>query len=121
MVGKCTIPVAGIILATANSIIIRGDTTLLIVRTRDDNCLSEAASPIIIIMSCNTRLAALLRCCATKLLGDHHMLPRKYFLRMIVFHFVQGISSCASVGGGRTSRLDFNIEASSRGLPTGMY
>lgn len=25
------------------------------------------------------------------------MLPRKYFLRMIVFHFVQGICSCASV------------------------
>lgn len=49
------------------------------------------------------------------------MLPRKYFLRMIVFHFVQGISSCASVEGGRASRLDFNIEASSRWLPTGMY
>lgn len=25
------------------------------------------------------------------------MLPRKHFLRMIVFHFVQGICSCASV------------------------
>lgn len=39
---------------TTNSIIIRGDTTLLNVRTRDGNCLSEAASPIIVIMSCNT-------------------------------------------------------------------
>lgn len=43
-------------------------------------------------------LTSLLR---NKAVGGYHMLPRKYFLRMIVFHFVQGISSCASVKGER--------------------
>lgn len=42
---------------TATSIIIRCGTTLLIVRMRDGNCLYEAKSPIIVIMSSNTRVA----------------------------------------------------------------
>lgn len=54
MTGKYTIPAAGTILETATAIIIRCDTTLLIVRTRNGNCLSEATSPIIFIMSCST-------------------------------------------------------------------
>jgi hypothetical protein len=58
MFGKYIIPVAGTSYSqTATSIIIRYDTTLLIVRMRDGNCLYEAKSPIIVIMSCNTRVA----------------------------------------------------------------
>lgn len=58
MTGEYTVPASGIILDTAASIIINCcETTLLIVHTRNGDCLSEATSPIIFIMSCNTRVA----------------------------------------------------------------
>lgn len=57
MIGKYIIPAAGTIYETVTTTIIHRDTNLLIVRTRDGNCLSKATSSIIIIMSCNTRVA----------------------------------------------------------------